>query len=437
MRLGALRLNKAVLLFVLTLAGIGNLACGGGSHSTTAASGIPTRVFASQSVFSPTANPGVLIIDGLLDTLATRPPISAGSSPGLMAVSPNRSTLLVFDSVLNNVDVVSSVKESQTGTIPMPCPIPNIPCVSSMVALDTGFGYVAVPSAPSSSIGTPPGAVEVLNLTAGGIGFTLSVPGAQTVVASPDGSQLLVFSSGSSIITVISPNLIDTGQPTTTTVGGFDSPVYAVFSADSSTAYVMNCGPECGGVQAGVQPLSLSTLTPGTPIPVDGATTALLSGSTLYVAGNSLTNNACTGETTAATTCGRLDIIDLTSLTVTASVVVTDGYHDRIDISNNGQVFLGSSNCTEIGNVNNVTGEVRGCLSIYNTSNGAVVVPSDNGDVTGLQSFTTRDVEYVAEGGNLRVYDTSTDTLLITQYIETGTIIVRGQVVDIKAVDFF
>jgi len=200
---------------------------------------------------------------------------------------------------------------------------------------------------------------------------------------------------------------------------------------------VMNCGPECGGVQAGVQPLSLSTLTPGTPIPVDGATTALLSGSTLYVAGNSLTNNACTGETTAATTCGRLDIIDLTSLTVTASVVVTDGYHDRIDISNNGQVFLGSSNCTEIGNVNNVTGEVRGCLSIYNTSNGAVVVPSDNGDVTGLQSFTTRDVEYVAEGGNLRVYDTSTDTLLITQYIETGTIIVRGQVVDIKAVDFF
>jgi hypothetical protein len=306
-----------------------------------------------------------------------------------------------------------------------------------MVALDTGFGYVAVPSAPSSSIGTPPGAVEVLNLTAGGIGFTLSVPGAQTVVASPDGSQLLVFSSGSSIITVISPNLIDTGQPTTTTVGGFDSPVYAVFSADSSTAYVMNCGPECGGVQAGVQPLSLSTLTPGTPIPVDGATTALLSGSTLYVAGNSLTNNACTGETTAATTCGRLDIIDLTSLTVTASVVVTDGYHDRIDISNNGQVFLGSSNCTEIGNVNNVTGEVRGCLSIYNTSNGAVVVPSDNGDVTGLQSFTTRDVEYVAEGGNLRVYDTSTDTLLITQYIETGTIIVRGQVVDIKAVDFF
>jgi hypothetical protein len=433
--LGASRLHKTALLSaVLMVAGIS--ACGGGSKTTSPPSGIATRVFASQSVSSPTAAPGLIIIDGELDTLARRPVISAGTSPGLMAISPNRTTVLVFDSILNDVNVVSSVKETMTGTIPMPCPIPNVPCVTSMVALDTGFGYVPVPSAPSSSIGTPPGALEVLNLVQGGIAFTLSVPNAQTAVASPDGSQLLVF-NGSNTITVISPNLVDTGFSTTTTVGGFDSPVYAVFSADSSTAYVMNCGPECGGTQASVQPLNMSSLTLGTPIPVDGATDGLLSGSTLYVAGNSLTNNACTGETTAATTCGRLDIIDLSSMAVTGSAVITDGYHDRIDLSNNGQLFIGSYNCTEIGNVNNITGEVRGCLSIFNSTNGTVVIPPDNGDVTALQSFTTRDAEYVAEGGNLRVYDTSTDSLLITEYIETGTITIRGQIVDIKAVDFF
>ncbi len=28
----------------------------------------------------------------------------------------------------------------------------------------------------------------------------------------------------------------------------FDRPVKAVFSADGSTAYVLNCGPECGGI---------------------------------------------------------------------------------------------------------------------------------------------------------------------------------------------
>jgi hypothetical protein len=44
---------------------------------------------------------------------------------------------------------------------------------------------------------------------------------------------------------------------------------------------------------------------------------------------------------------------------------------------------------------------------------------------------------YVAEGGNLRVYDTTQDKLLINEYITYGTIVIVGQVIDIKAVDFF
>ena len=65
------------------------------------------------------------------------------------------------------------------------------------------------------------------------------------------------------------------------------------------------------------------------------------------------------------------------------------------------------------------------------------VIPPDNGDVTGFQSFASRYVEYVAQGGNLRVYDTTIDSLLITQFIETGTITITGQITDVKAVDFF
>ena len=127
-------------------------------------------------------------------------------------------------------------------------------------------------------------------------------------------------------------------------------------------------------------------------------------------------------------------------MTVTSSVVITDGYHNRIDMSNNGQLFIGSYNCTTIGNVNNPQGEVRGCLSIFDTTaagNTTAVIPPDNGDVTGLQSFTSRDVEYVAEGGNLRVYDTTQDILLINSYISTGTIEITGKIMDVKAVDFF
>jgi hypothetical protein len=201
----------------------------------------------------------------------------------------------------------------------------------------------------------------------------------------------------------------------------------------------MNCGPECGGTRASVQTMSFATTPPiaGAAVAVDGATVGLLSGSTLYVAGISPTNSACTGQTTAATTCGRLDILDLGSMAVTSTAVITDGYHDRIDISSNGQLFIGSHTCTTIGNVNNPQGEVRGCLSIYNTANATIVIPPDSGDVTGLQSFSTRTVEYVAEGGNLRVYDTTIDALLLNTLITTGTVNVAGRIIDVKAIDFF
>lgn len=66
-----------------------------------------------------------------------------------------------------------------------------------------------------------------------------------------------------------------------------------------------------------------------------------------------------------------------------------------------------------------------------------MLIPPDNGDVNGLQGFTTRTVEYVAEGGALRVYDTTGDILLITDYIPQGSIDILGYVGDVKAIDFF
>jgi hypothetical protein len=201
----------------------------------------------------------------------------------------------------------------------------------------------------------------------------------------------------------------------------------------------LNCGPQCHGAQpASVAVFDLGSSTITQIIPVDAATMALLNGSTLYVAGTPPTNNDCSGQTTAATVCGRLDVIDLGSGTVTATAKITNGYHDRMDLTTNGQIFIGSHDCTTIGNVNNPgNNEVRGCLSIYRTTDGSVIIPPDNGDVTGLQGFTTRDVEYVAEGGQLRVYDIRVDKLLINDFVPQGTIDIVGNVVDVKAIDFF
>jgi hypothetical protein len=290
------------------------------------------------------------------------------------------------------------------------------------------------------------GAIDVMNFSTAALS-TIAVNNAQTVVSNSNGTELLVFSADSDSMTVLFPTLaappVDTScysNPPNSVcdiVPGFDRPVFAVI--DGSTAYVLNCGAQCGGTQASVMVFDMNsrTITKTETIPVDAATTALLNNSTLYVAGTSPTNNACTGQTTAATICGRLNIIDLGSKAVVGSAVITDGYHDRIDMTSNGQIFVGSHDCTNIGNINNPVGEVRGCLSIFRTQDNSVLIPPDNGDVLGLQGFTSRNVEYVAEGGALRVYDTNKDILLINDFVPQGSINVVGFVGDIKAIDFF
>jgi hypothetical protein len=422
--------KSALLLVLIMVAGFGLVSCNGGVHIKLPPSGLNERVFASQSASSAAAFSGLIIIDGEIDTVG-RGEVSAGSSPGLMALSPERATLISFDSLTNRVYVTDTTKENATGSIQLPG------ATTSMVVPQPGVAYAAVPTAVLT--GSPQGALVEMNLTAGGITATIGVPNAQTVVSNSSGTQLLVFSNDSNSVTIVSPLLLNTGSPVTVTVPGFDRPVYGIFSSDGSTAYILNCGAECFGTQASVQILNLgATPTAGASVPVDGATIGFLNGSTLFVAGNSPANSACTGQTTAATSCGRLDLVDLGSMKVTGSAVITDGYHDRIDMGVNGQLFIGSYSCTNIGNVNNPQGEVRGCLSIFNTNNGQVVIPPDNGDVTGLQNFTTRYVEYVAEGGRIRVYDTLIDSLLPNNdYISGGTIVVTGNITDVKAVDFF
>jgi hypothetical protein len=425
-------LKKSALSFVILVltASFFLVSCNGSAHINTPPSKLTERVLASQSASSPTATGGLIIVNGEYDTLG-KGGISAGTSPGLMAIDPQRSTLLAFDSATNKVNVVNTSKETVTGTIQLPGP------TISMAVPNPNVGYAAVPNAPLN--GAPNGGVVEMNLTTPAVTAIISVPNAQTVVTNPSGTQLLVFSNDSDAVTMVYPPALNESATLTLTVPGFDRPVNAALSEDGSTAYILNCGAECGGTQASVQVLNLTTTPPtlGASVPVDGATIAFLHGPLLWVAGNSPTNNACTGQTTAAKTCGRVDIVNINSMTVTGSLPITDGYHDRIDFGLGGQLFIGSYACTNIGNVNNVQGEVRGCLSIYNAVNNTVVIPPDNGDVTGLQSFTTRYVVYVAEGGNLRVYSTTSDSLLITDYIRTGQIVITGIITDLKAIDFF
>ena len=445
MPLGVCRLKKRMLALVVgAWLCLGFLACGGGSKKSTV-SGLPYRVLASQGVTSPGDIGGVRIINGFNDTIAPTAPISTGNSPGLMAVSPSLTVAAAFDSSSNTVYGIDTTKETVIGNVKLPGPT-----MSMVVPTSSAIGYAAVPSATVNGY-TFSGAVEEMSLSSGAL-LTMAVPSAQTVVATPDGTQLLVFSNDSDSVTILSPTfaappvdtscLSNTPNSVCTIVPGFDRPVFAI--VNGSTAYILNCGPQCGGTLASVMVFDMTTLKVTNTIPVDAATMAWLNNSTLYVAGTSPTNHACNGPTaTAATVCGRLDVVDIVSGTVTATAVITDGYHDRMDLTPNGQLFIGSYDCTNIGDVNDIVipnepvGEIRGCLSIYHTADGSVVFPPDNGNVNGLVGFTSRPIEYVAEGGNLRVYYTPTDLLLINYWVPLGTINIVGYVGDVKAIDFF
>ena len=440
--------KRILVLVIIVWAGVILISCGGyGTKGYRPPSGLLYRVLASQGVSSTFSFGSMVMINGQYDILPRVAPLGAGSSPGLMAISPTRNIVAAFDANSNSVYAVSTVTESAIGNIHLPGP------TSSMVfpAAD-GIGYAAIPTATVNGFSFI-GSVDVMNFSNGAL-TTIAVSNAKTVIANPSGSQLLVFSTDSDSVTVLSPSVavppVDTSclsnppNAVCAIVPGFDRPVYGI--VNGNTAYILNCGPQCGGVTASVMVFDLPSLTITSTIPVDAATWGLLSvnGSTLYVAGTPTANNDCTGQMwgsppqpTAATVCGRLDIIDLGSGTVTGSIRITDGYHTRMDMTTNGQIFIGSHDCTNIGNVTNPSGEVRGCLTIFKTADNSVIIPPDNGDVSGLQGFTTRNVEYVAEGGSLRVYDTTKDILLRNDFVPTGTISIVGSVGDVKAIDFF
>lgn len=413
--------------------------------TTTKPSGLAVRAFISNPLF-PSGTAGAFgdvlnIVDASLDQLSFSYVNLTGASAhsGLMALSPNKKLMMVFSSSDDSIVVVNALSESQVSNAngSLATSVVTLPGLteSILVGPDNVTAYAAVPTAPVASGGTAtPGAVAVMNLTSISLTATIPVPAARYVVESHNGTRLLAFGEGSNVVTVIAPTSIGTADDPRTPVCCFDHPAWAIFSSDDSKAYILECGPECGGTTAGVSVLDLTanpvSVTAKLPLAGAGATIGLLNGSTLYVAGTP-PGTACPSGT-AATTCGTLDVVDLGSMAVTSAmpIPITDGYHHRMEISNNGQLFIGATTCS---NINNAS-EVRGCLSIFNTSNSAVVIPPDNGDVTGLQPITNRDVVYLCEGGFFRIYDTTTDKLQVPPAGQSSIVIV-GDAVDVKLVD--
>jgi hypothetical protein len=446
---GVLRLRR-VLIPLLIFVAIGLwLSCGGSTPSGGAhTSGLKYRAFISDSVSAGTSSAGVYIVDAQNDQRPVLSPIAAGNNPGMMVVTPNLAQTLVFSGTGtqtsdNQLSFINNTSEQTSGHVNLPGMTESI-----VVSPDSNTAYVAIPTAPV--VGQSPGVVEVIALGTGNFNGEVNVPAVHYLSIDNSGNRILGFSDHSDSVTVITPSNIGIPNTVVTTiVGGFDRPVAAFFSSDDNTAYVLNCGAECSGQQAGIQKLDLTSntlagnsvglCTTGTT-PQCAGSVGLVNGSTLYVAGTPYSVGGgpslpCPSGTQAQY-CGLLTAFDLGTMSIiNTAPIITDGYHNRMAMGANGQLFIGARTCTEITTVS----ETRGCLSIYNTLNtavganpaGGVLVAPENGDATGIQPIGTRQVVYVVQGGSLFIYDATTDALLETQITN-----VVGQFIDVKTVDF-
>jgi hypothetical protein len=481
-------LKKVLILLCVLLPVALSLSCGyTAPPSSGQTSGLKFRAFFTNSVSSSTGVAGVYIVNAATDVRATTAPISAGNTPGMMVVTPSRAQTIVFSGTGtqfsdNQITLINNASETAATTGHFAGGTESI-----VVSPDNSVAYAAVPTAPV--VGQSPGVVEVLSLatgtvaaqitcppinpnppnpppppvcvTAGGVGDQGINPPYHFLSIGNTGTRLLGFSQGAdavaNMVAVITPTSVGTANPVITFVPGFDHPVWAFFNSDDTTAYVLNCGGECGGTQASIQTLDLTTNTAGPVFPMcvgAGAarqcagTAALVVGSTIYVAGTPFAGGSpsqtCPAGTTLAVNCGLLFTFDLPTMTVTNSVIITDGYHTRLSMAANGQLFVGARTCTEIipplppppG------AEIRGCLSIYNTLStavganpaGGVLIPPANGDVTGIQPISTRTVSYVVQGGSVGVYDMTTDAINTTEQQKLSNLI--GVFIDVKTVDF-
>jgi hypothetical protein len=211
----------------------------------------------------------------------------------------------------------------------------------------------------------------------------------------------------------------------------FDRPVKAIFSADGSSAYILNCGPECGGsassvsilptapmiVQDGQQTGSLPTQSSMTTIAVPGgASNALEVSNTLYVLGEQLLPD---GLFT-----GNLTPVDLPSNTAGSPISVSDsapGQRTRMILADDDTLWLGGIRCTE--GERYAKAEAYGCLTMFKTSTNTVtLIEPFQGDLTGLAAVTGLHKLYIAEGGQVYIYSTTDGSAINNFYVTvTGT----------------
>jgi hypothetical protein len=393
-----------VSIVAIMLAGCGSSSSSSSNSNTPPVTGIKKRVLVSN--ISPTGG-DVMILDGQKNTFSTKN--IAATQPSKMVTAKGQTVIL--NSTTPAITVFNNTTEVVTGSATMQGQPFDV-----AISPDGLTGYAAI---------TNVGVVEVVNTTSANLVGTITVPSAARLVEGTNGHKLLAFADNPQALGAPNANsffVIDTGTNTAApvTMPAGSQPFTAVFDpsdTNDTTAFIINCGFECGGtvapsvVKVNFATVSSPVFTNITGSPISGATVALLSGSNLFVAGTPSTAPA--GCSLAA--CGTLQVINTGALTAGAPINITNGTHVVMATTSNNRLYIGAVGCT-VGPVS-AQNTLQGCLSIFDTGSGASStnpsVPAEssfrqNFDVTGLQPISGENTIYVVQGGELDIFDITT-----------------------------
>jgi len=411
-------LKRAVLLLGTVVPLLIIVSCGSGNNSVTGPNGnvtvnAPSKL-QNRAFITNQYSGNIQIMDSQTDTTAyytatnnntgvtgpgvtgTAVNITVGNSLTFAVLSPNDTQTMVYDPTTFTLTFITNSSEASAGSV-------TLANYANMALYSPDSNNVYVPEPNVAITNSPPGAVQVISTASGQITNTYPVPSARYAAITPDGKTLLVFASNADTMWLI--NLTATA-PTAVAIFGFARPVNAFFSSDSNTAYVLNCGPECGSTAGppSVMSFDVPSQTIKSTVAVGGASVGLLKSSNLYVAGYP-------GGST-----GTFDVVNVSNMTrtTTNSVAIGDGTHTTMAMSNNNKLYIGAATCV------NAT---IGCLSIIDLGTTQAAPPTAPfGAVTGMQSIPNRNTMYVIEGGVLYIYDTTTGQLQSTQISFRGAL---------------
>ncbi len=355
-------------------------------------------------------------------------------------------------------------------------------------------GSVGATAGPSSSFAISPAGLRIYNaaqesalllLTDGSTGTTyqLNLPNVYRVFSNTgDTVGLAMVKNSNTLYRVVKLNINQQVNPpgaidcepnilpvycVVPVPGNFDRPVNASFSLDGSTAYILNCGPECGGTTASVSFIpvgsvlvnSVPTSTPypavvtnTIPIP-GGVTTDLSDGNNLYLAGQQLQPDGLFE--------GFLTILPLNTLVPGKPIPISDGSHSKMLFADGPTssagvaqttLWIGSQNCAngeraKLGlNVNCLTrvlidGTASPAASIIPlnvVAGGSTVVSYPNtdnnqyyyGSLTGICWVQGYYKVYTAYGGQVHIFST-----IDGSEINNSNVTVPGTALDVAYMD--